>query len=269
MTDRVYPSAAPKLNPPPAAAVINSGGPKITQPFNPNRPRPVYRPPKTRSCSGRRCCCLCFMYTLFTILILILLAAVSACVFYALYHPKHPTFSVTSLRTTRLNLTRPDPSGFARLNSHFDLTITAKNPNKNKIAFVYDAITVNLAAAGVPAGNATAAGFEHLAGNTTVIRVAVSSDAMKDLDPDLVNQLGSRLKKKAGYPATVEMETMVEVRLGKVKTKKVGVRVTCEGIKGFQPKNNSTKGGVVGVNGVTTSGKCKVDLRIKIWKFTF
>ncbi|KAK9742003.1 hypothetical protein RND81_03G142700 [Saponaria officinalis] len=263
MTDRVYPSAQ-KLNPPPSAAV--HGGAKTTQLYNPNRPRPIYRPPPNRACSGRRCCCLCFLYTLITLLIVILLAVVGACVFYALYRPKHPTFSVTSLRTTRFNLTRPDSSGFAHLNSRVDLTLTAKNPNKHQITFLYDTLTVTLAAAGVPSGNATAAGFSHAPGNTTVLLAVVSSDAARELDPDSVSQLGSDLKKKVGFPVTVVVDTTVEVRLGKKKTKKVGVRVRCDGIKGYQPKNATSK---VGVIGVTSNGKCKVDVRIKIWKFTF
>ena len=99
MADRVYPTAKP--NPPPAAlnggSTIPNGsaGPaKTGQLYNPNRPRPVYRPQQNRrsnrSCSCRKCCCLTFIYTLIAILSLLLLAAIAGCIFYVLYHPKHP-----------------------------------------------------------------------------------------------------------------------------------------------------------------------------------
>ncbi|KAK9683877.1 hypothetical protein RND81_10G171400 [Saponaria officinalis] len=268
MTDRVYPSAKP--NPPPAAVNGGGGAPtKTTQLYDPNRPRPVYRQQqnrRTRSCSCRKCCCLTFLYTLITLLILILLAAIGACIFYVLYHPKHPTFAVTSVRTGRFNLTQPDPSGFAHLTSRFDFTITAKNPNNKKITFVYNPMVISVTTAGVDSGNATLTGFTHAAGNTTVLRATVASDAAKDLDSDSVSELRSELGKKKGFPVTVVVNTMVEVQMGKIKTKKVGVRVTCQGIKGFPPKNATSK---VGTLGTTSSNKCKVDLRIKIWKFTF
>ncbi|KAL9226886.1 hypothetical protein vseg_002647 [Gypsophila vaccaria] len=276
MTDRVYPSAKP--NPPPAVAAngvgvggynANGGPTKTTQLYDPNRPRPVYRQQqnrRTRSCSCRKCCCLTFLYTLIAFLILLLLAAIAACIFYVLYHPKHPTFSVTSIRTARFNLTQPDSAGFAHLSSRFDLTVTAKNPNSKKITFVYSPLAVAVTSAGVDSGNATLTGFDHAAGNTTVLRATVVGDGGRDLDSDSVSRLRSELGRKKGFPVTVVVNTMVEVRLGKVKTKMVGVRVTCQGIRAFPPKNATAKGGAVGT---TSSDKCKVDLRIKIWKFTF
>ncbi|KNA24377.1 hypothetical protein SOVF_016110 [Spinacia oleracea] len=281
MTDRVYPTAKP--NPPPAAmngggsgvngTTLNGNGPAKTQTgqlYNPNRPRPVYRPQQnrrsSRSCSGRKCCCLTFIYTLIAILSLLLLAAIAACVFYVLYHPKHPTFSVSSIRFSRFNLTSSDPSGFAHLHSRLDFTLTAKNPNKKKITFVYDPMSVELSGAGVNAGNATLPAFAHVAGNTTILRATVISDPTRDLDSDSVKQLRSDLTKKGGFPVSAELNTMVEVQMGKVKTKKIGIRVTCNGIKGFQPKNAKSK---TPTPGTTKDAKCKVDLRIKIWKFTF
>ncbi|CAO2816686.1 unnamed protein product [Amaranthus hypochondriacus] len=276
MADRVYPTAKP--NPPPAA--LNGGstvpngttnGPaKTGQLYNPNRPRPVYRPQQNRrsnrSCSCRKCCCLTFIYTLIAILSLLLLAAIAACIFYVLYHPKHPTFSVSSIRISKFNLTSSDSSGFTHLNSKLDFTLTAKNPNKKKITFVYYPISVEFSGAGVDAGNATLPGFTHVAGNTTILKATVLSDPTRDFDSDTVSQLRSDLTKKSGFPVSAELNTMVEVQMGKIKSKKIGIRVTCDGIKGFQPKNATSK---IPTPGTTSDAKCKVDLRIKIWKFTF
>ncbi|KAL2895981.1 NDR1/HIN1-like protein 13 [Bienertia sinuspersici] len=274
MADRVYPTAKP--NPPPAAlnggtTAPNGPGPaKTGQLYNPNRPRPIYRPQQNRqsrrSCSCRKCCCLTFIYTLIALLCLLLLAAIAACIFYVLYHPKHPKFTVSSIRISKFNLTAADPSGFAHLNSRLDFTLTAKNPNKKNIQFVYDDMNVVISAADVPAGNATLPTFTHVAGNTTILKTSVLSDPKNDLDSETVKQLKSDLTKKSGFPVSAVFNTMVKVDLGKFKTKKFGIRVTCEGIKGFQPKNATAK---TPTPGTTSDAKCKVDLRIKIWKFTF
>lgn len=279
MTDRVYPAAKP--NPPPGmngtAAAANGGGPaKTTQLYNPNRPRPVYQPPQQRSqrrgcCSCRKFCCLCFIYTLIAILSLILLAAIAACIFYLLYHPKHPTFAVSSVRISKFNLTAADSNGFSTLSSRLDFTVTAKNPNKKKIVFIYDPIAVDVAAAGVDAGSATVPGFTHVEGNTTVVKGTVVSDPTRSLDSDSVAALRADLGKKSGFPVSVEINTHVKVQMGKLKTQKVGIRVTCNGIRGFLPpkpaKNATAK--AAAAPATTTGAKCKVDLRIKIWKFTF
>jgi len=278
MTDRVYPAAKP--NPPPGmngtAAAANGAGPaKTTQLYNPNRPRPMYRPPpqrQRRCCSCRKFCCLCFIYTLIAILSLILLAAIAACIFYVLYHPKHPTFSVSSVRISKFNLSAADSNGFSTLSSRLDFTVTAKNPNKKKIVFVYDPITVDVAAAGVNAGNTTVPGFTHVEGNTTVIKGTMMSDPTRSLDSDSVAPLRADLGKKSGFPVSVEINTQVKVQMGKLKTQKVGMRVSFDRIRGFlppKPAKNSTKKAVAAAPATTTGAKCKVDLRIKIWKFTF
>ena len=75
--------------------------------------------------------------------------------------------------------------------------------------------------------------------------------------------LRSDLKRKTGVPMKVQMDTKVKVKMGNLKSKKVGIRVTCQGIRGVAPKSKSPS--VVSVS----DAKCEVDLRIKIWKWTF
>ncbi|GAB4854451.1 hypothetical protein Ancab_023035 [Ancistrocladus abbreviatus] len=282
MTDRVYPASKP--NPPPPA--MNGSAPPTTaatngvaansqfpssksQLYNPNRPRPTYRPQphrRSRSCTCRRFCCLCFLYTLIFLLCLILLVAISACILYVLYHPKHPTFSVTSLEISTFNLSSADPTtSYSHLTSRLDLALSAKNPNK-KLVFYYDTFTISLSSDSVDLGNATFPGFTHVPGNGTIMKAAVVSDRSKGQDPDSVSQLRSDLSKKSGFPISVQLDTKVEVKMGKLKSKKVGIKVLCDGIRGFAPKNGKSKTPTLGS---TSDAKCKVDLRIKIWKFTF
>ena len=96
---------------------------------------------------------------------------------------------------------------------------------------------------------------------TTFKAVVVTTSS--DLDAETVNNLRPDLKKKNGILLKVKMDTRVTVKMDELKSKKVGIRVTCDGIKGVVPKGKSPS--VANVSGAN----CKVDLRIKIWKWTF
>lgn len=77
-----------------------------------------------------------------------------------------------------------------------------------------------------------------------------------------MSSLRSELKKRNGLPVKVVLETKVKAKLGGLKSNSVGIRVTCEGASVVAPKGKSTS--VASIDGA----ECKVDLRIKIWKFT-
>lgn len=95
-----------------------------------------------------------------------------------------------------------------------------------------------------------------------MLKTVVSSSS-KNLDDSAISNLKSKLKNKNTLPLEIKLDTKVKVKVGSLKTKKVGIRVKCDGIKITIPSGKTpTK--------ATTSGvKCKVDLRIKIWKWTF
>lgn len=85
----------------------------------------------------------------------------------------------------------------------------------------------------------------------------------KTLDGGEISTLKSTLKSKNTFPVKIRLETKVKVKVGSLKTKKVGIRVTCDGI------NVSVPAGKSPAKTTTSNVKCKVDLRIKIWKWTF
>ncbi|KHN29719.1 hypothetical protein glysoja_016341 [Glycine soja] len=68
---------------------------------------------------------------------------------------------------------------------------------------------------------------------------------------------------KRGFPVEIQMDTKVKMKMDWLKSKKVGIRVTCDGIRGTVPSGKTPA-----VASVVDS-ECKVDLRIKIWKFSF
>ncbi|KAJ4708201.1 Late embryogenesis abundant (LEA) hydroxyproline-rich glycoprotein family [Melia azedarach] len=226
MSDRVFPASKPAANstaPPPPAK------PPLRPPY---RPQPHAR----RHHRPRRnyCCCCCF-WTVLIVLILALLAAIAATALYVLYRPHRPSFSIPSLRTHRLNLTSSADSSSNHLATLFNLTVTSKNPNSH-ITFSYDPFVISaLSSNDVFLGNGTVPGFFSDKKNQTVFKNVVVSGS-SDLDTDSVTSLKSDLKKKSGVSLKIQLDTKVKVKLGKLKSKKVGIRVTCEGIKGEVPK---------------------------------
>ncbi|OAY26865.1 NDR1/HIN1-like protein 13 [Manihot esculenta] len=268
MSERVFPSSKSAANGtaanPTAAPANPAAPPNKSHLYNPTA-RPPYRPQsynRRRTRSGRSICCCCFFWSLLILLVLILLAAIAGAAFYIMYHPHRPVFSIPSLRIHRLNLTTSADSVSSHLSTLLNLTIISKNPNSH-MTFFYDSFTIASFSNDVFLGNGTLPAHSLSKKNETSFRNVVISGS-NDLDAESVNTLRSDLKKKSGaVTLKIQLDTKVKVKMGGLKTKKVGIRVTCEGIKGAAPKGKSP------TVAVTTSSKCNVDLRIKIWKWTF
>ncbi|XP_052170785.1 NDR1/HIN1-like protein 6 [Diospyros lotus] len=267
--ERVYPSSKPNGTTPSASTAGGSGGRATNPPsfpapksqlYNPNRHpfRPQASPPRRRRRS--RLCLCCFWSTLLLIFAL-LLAAIAGCVFYLLYSPRRPSFSATTLRLSRFNLSTSADDDTSHLAAALNISFSAKNPNK-KIMFLYGPISIVAFSNEVLIGNGSFPGFASYPKNTTLIRSTVSTSS-EVADAESVKLLRSDLTKKKGFPIKVVMETKVVAKLEKLKSKKLGIRVTCNGFHGTIPKGKSPS------TVSASNAKCKADLRIKIWKWTF
>uniref|UniRef100_A0A0E0MSL7 Late embryogenesis abundant protein LEA-2 subgroup domain-containing protein n=1 Tax=Oryza rufipogon TaxID=4529 RepID=A0A0E0MSL7_ORYRU len=283
-----------KPNPPPAAAAAAAAGngaggpPKMYQ-------RPIYRPqaPAAKRRRGGRSscrfsCCCCFFYAVLVVLLLAFVAAVAGGAFYLLYRPHRPAFTLSVARVDKLSLSSSATA--PSLTDSIDVTLTAKNPNK-KLVYLYDdfAVTAATAANAVPLGEGSVPGFVHDAGNITVIKATVSASAL-GVDPTTA---ATDIKKSGEFTITLDLETKAGVKVGGLKTKKIGVLVHCEGIKVAAPAPppppaKKKKGGVklsvadapspaASVDDTTPSPPpattvarvCQVRIRVKIWKWTF
>ncbi|XP_059643423.1 NDR1/HIN1-like protein 6 [Cornus florida] len=254
MTDRVYPSK-PATN---GTAAAHGGNPSF--PANKaqlyNTTRPAYRPqPHHSRRRGRSCCCsFCLCITLFFIT-LIVLATVAGAVLWVLYRPHRPSFSVSSLRISQFNFTSS-----SQLNSKFNLTVTAQNPNK-KLVFFYDPMKIKVTADGINVGDGSIPAFVHGTKNTTTLRSTITSSA-QSMDSTSISTLKSDLKNKNGLDLKIQLDTKVKVKIGGLKTTKVAIRVSCKGIKAAVPTGKTS------TTATTSDAKCKVYPRIKIWKWT-
>uniref|UniRef100_A0A0E0BYK4 Late embryogenesis abundant protein LEA-2 subgroup domain-containing protein n=1 Tax=Oryza meridionalis TaxID=40149 RepID=A0A0E0BYK4_9ORYZ len=288
-----------KPNPPPAAAAAAAAGngaggpPKMYQ-------RPIYRPqaPAAKRRRGGRSscrfsCCCCFFYAILVVLLLAFVAAVAGGAFYLLYRPHRPAFTLSVARVDKLSLSSSATA--PALTDSIDVTLTARNPNK-KLVYLYDdfAVTAATAANAVPLGEGSVPGFVHDAGNITVIKATVSASALS-VDPTTA---ATDIKKSGEFTITLDLETKAGVKVGGLKTKKIGVLVHCEGIKVAAPAPppppaKKKKGGVKlsvadapspasSVDdtaaatttpspppATTVARVCQVRIRVKIWKWTF
>ncbi|KAE8691399.1 hypothetical protein F3Y22_tig00110890pilonHSYRG01252 [Hibiscus syriacus] len=243
-----------------------NGGTKTSHLYNPTS-RPPYRPqPYKRRHQNRPrrnyCCCFC-CWSILVILVLMLLGAITGTVLYVLYSPQRPSFTLASLHIHRLNLTTSADSSSSHLSTLFNLTLSSKNPN-SYLSFSYDPFVVSCVSSnsdGFLGHGALPAFISDRKNDTTFRGVVVTTSS--DLDVDTVNSLRPDLKKKNGVALKIEMDTRVIVKMGGSESKKVGIRVTCDGIKGSIPKGKSPSLGNV------SGSKCKVDIRIKIWNWTF
>ena len=276
-----------KPNPPPPAAA--GGPPKMYQ-------RPIYRPQapakRRRGGGGRSCrfnCCCCFFWTVLVVRLLAFLAAVAGGAFYLLYRPHRPAFTLSVARVNKLSLSNSATA--PTLTDSIDVTLTAKNPNK-KLVYLYDDFTVSAATAAnaVPLGEASVPGFAHEAGNITVIKATVSASAL-GVDPTAAS---SDIKKSGDFAIVLDLETKAGVKVGGLKTKKIGIQVHCDGIKVAAPapppapakKKKGVKLAVAAAPGpapvavddsstpaaaapTTVARVCQVRIRVKIWKWTF
>lgn len=276
MTDRVYPSAKPNGTaaavPPPPAAAAMAANPNKAQPYNPARhpyrPTPAqnrYKQKKQRRhVSCRRCFCLTCFWSVLILLVILLLAAIVAAAFYALYRPQRPLFSVTSLKISNFNLTTTPTDDSTRLTTRINITVSAKNPNK-KITFLYDPMSISvLSSNSVNLSAGSFSNFTNSPDSVSIIHAAMVQNSQV-LDADSVNSLQSDLRRRRGLPMEIVMDTMLGVKLENLKMKKIGIRVKCEGIHGSVPRGKNVKPAVAN----TSTAKCKVDLRIKILKWTF
>ncbi|KAK4790235.1 hypothetical protein SAY86_017539 [Trapa natans] len=215
--------------------------------------RSIYRPGRRHH---RGCCCRLCLWTTIAIFILLLLVAAVAAVFYAIYRPHRPSFSVTSFRLGYLSTTT---SG---VKSKFSLAVTARNPNK-KLVYLYSPIDVTVLASDITVGKGNIPAFVHGKRNSTVLKSSATSSS-QPLDSETLSKMKAEIKAKAGVPLKLRLDTKVRVKAGSLKTPRIGIRVICDGIRAVIPASSNAPA-IVSMS----DDSCEVKTKIKIWKWTF
>ncbi|XP_076920952.1 NDR1/HIN1-like protein 13 [Bidens hawaiensis] len=220
-----------------------TGNPKF--PATKAQLRPLYHPQALRHHRTRRrsCCCSCCLWITFTILLLLTIAAAAGGVFYVMYHPRRPSFTVSSVKVSRFDIASDN-----ELNTRFNFTLTARNPNDD-ITFVFDWVSVKFDSKGVDVGDGSIPAFVLHEKNVARLRTVVVANG-RVLDDD--RELKLDLKKRRVIMVRIEFDTKMKVK----------ILVVCWGIR-FAPP-----GGKLVAMADTSDVKCDVDVRVRIWRWT-
>jgi hypothetical protein len=250
MADRVHPHDSP----PPGADETSSETSETTlKPATPESDKPVpspgtyvihipkdqvYRvpPPEnarrfqslTRRKINRRPCCLCLCWLLGLLVIFLVLVGIAAGIFYLVFKPESPNYSIDNITISGLNLTAEaaTTTSVLTVSPEFDVTVRADNPN-DKIGIYYRKdSSVEVYYSDVRLCNGVLPVFYQPSNNETVFRTALKGSGI---------ELTSTMKKslvqeqtQGEVPLELKIRAPVKIKVGSVKTWTITVKVDCD-----------------------------------------
>jgi Late embryogenesis abundant protein len=171
---------------------------------------------------NRSCCCF-LKYLLLTILFLLLVIILAAGLFYILYKPKIPKYTISSLSVNKFNISMPNTFIFA---PDFEATVTAENPN-SKISIYYEVgshITVYYK--DVSLANGAWPKFYQPENNVTKLVVPVNGSGIRL--STLIHDDILRNQKSGAIPLNLDMKVPVKIKAGSITTWTINVFVSCD-----------------------------------------
>lgn len=201
-------------------------------------------PPKKRR--SRSCCCKFLCWTISLLLILIVAIGITIGILFLVFRPKLPKYSIDGLRVTQFSLSEDN-----NLAATFNVTVTARNPNK-KIGIHYEGgshvsawyMDTKLCEGSLPK-------FYQGHKNTTVLHLPLSGQIQNATGLQTVIQ--EQLQQTGNIPLNLKAKQPVRVKLGKLKLFKVKFRVRCRLVVDSLESNNEIK---------IVSSSCKFRLRL-------
>ncbi|XP_058781769.1 NDR1/HIN1-like protein 13 [Vicia villosa] len=231
MADRVHPKttssekpatkeapSAPKEAPPLGAYVVQLPKEQVYRyPPPENAVRFAnYTRRKNRRC--RCCCCLCWFIGI--IVALAVLLAIAAGVFYLVFRPEAPNYSIKRVSVKGMNLTSQSP-----ISPEFDVSVNADNGNR-KIGIYYNKdSTVELFYRDVNLCNGAIPTFYQPSNNVTVFQTVLKGKGVMVAGSDRKALLNA--VKKQSVPLTLKLRVPVKFKVGSVKTWTFNVKVHC------------------------------------------
>ncbi|KAJ6764341.1 LATE EMBRYOGENESIS ABUNDANT (LEA) HYDROXYPROLINE-RICH GLYCOPROTEIN FAMILY [Salix koriyanagi] len=134
--------------------------------------------------------------------------------------PKLPKFSIDSLQITKFNLTSN-----SSLSATFNVTITAKNPNKKVGVYYEGGSHISVWYTGTNLCQGSLPKFYQGHRNTTVLNVLLSGQT--DDGSTLITSLQQQQQQTGTIPLSLRVNQPVRIKLGKLKLMKVKFRVRC------------------------------------------
>lgn len=183
----------------------------------------LYTQKKARS---NRCRC-CFCSILATILLLVLLLVVAGGIFYLIYKPKTPTYSIEGVHIRGVNLSKLTTSSVApTISPIFNITLKTENHNGKIGVYYQQGSSVNIYHNGVNFCEGSLPAFYQPPNSVTVFSTELSGAGIVLSKPARDKLLTEQ--KNGKVPLQIDVDIPVKIKLGAVKTWTITVKVTCD-----------------------------------------
>ncbi|ESR59618.1 NDR1/HIN1-like protein 13 [Citrus sinensis] len=232
MAERIHPETTPRSEqepshpPAPAAAgtyviqVPKDQIYRVPPPENADRIKGLSRR-RRKSRSTTTCCC--FRFCCCSLLLLVLLLAIAAGVFYLVFRPESPNYSVDGVSIAGLNLTSPS----SVVSPRFDVSVTADNPN-DKIGIYYErGSSVEVSYKDVALCDGEWPQFYQPSNNVTVFKTLLKGSSI-ELTSSMRKDLVAAQTSGKTVPFKVNLRVPVKIKVGSVKTWTIKVKVRCD-----------------------------------------
>ncbi|KAL5580066.1 hypothetical protein UlMin_012508 [Ulmus minor] len=213
--------ASEKPVPPPGTYVIQIPKDQVYRVPPPENARRFQQYARRKS---NRSCCRVFVCSLLgLILTLIVLAGIAAAVFYLVFRPESPNYSVEKISIKGVNFTSPSSS---EISPAIDVTVRAENPN-DKIGIYYGKdSSATIYYSDVKLCDGVLPAFYQPSNNVTVFKTALTGQSI-ELTSTMRKALTEE-QKKGMVPLVVKLRAPVKIKVGSVKTWKITVKVDCD-----------------------------------------
>ncbi|XP_047312273.1 NDR1/HIN1-like protein 6 [Impatiens glandulifera] len=203
---------------PPNIPLVPRGSSRSDQPDGGAVIIPKYAPlppPRKR----RSCCCKCLCWTFFLIFLILIILGILTAVFFLVFQPKIPNYSVDRMRITQFNLTND-----MNLDASFNVNITAHNPNK-KIGIYYEnGSHISVWYIGTQLCNGSLPKFYQGHRNTTVLNLILTGQTQNATD--LLQSLQTQ-QQTGSIPLNLIADVPVRLKVGSLKLMKWEFKARC------------------------------------------
>ncbi|XP_059430335.1 NDR1/HIN1-like protein 13 [Corylus avellana] len=182
----------------------------------------------TRRKINRRPCCLCLCWLLGLLVVFLILVGIAAGIFYLVFKPESPNYSIDAITVSGLNLTAAaaTTTSVLTVSPEFDVTVRADNPN-DKIGIYYRKdSSVEVYYSDVRLCNGVLPVFYQPSNNVTVFRTALKGSGI-ELTGTMKNSL-VQAQKQGEVPLELKIRVPVKIKVGSVKTWTITVKVDCD-----------------------------------------
>lgn len=167
-----------------------------------------------------RCCCISFLF----LAAFIFLAGTAAGIFYLVVKPEAPSYSVTGVSITGLNLTLSTPS--SEVSPEFVVAVRAVNRNDKMGIYHVGGSSVRVYYAGVKLGDGVLPVFHMPSNSETAFNATVTGRGIvlgNEVNTALVNG-----ESQGSVQLNLKVRAPVKFKVGAIKTWKITVKLSCD-----------------------------------------